>query len=344
MYGSVTGAAPGAAMSEYNGYVVDAAGNVKGTVQVKVGKPNAKTGLAAVKGSLLLNGAKKVNLKAFGNGKVKINANGPTEIQLVGGETVVVTLAANGMSGKLGGNVIDGARNFFTSKDKAEANAANALIEKWLGSLAMIWDGGNANVTIAKKGKVRVKGTLSSGTKLSVSAQLLVGEEWLCVPVSFPKANLSFVLWLPRSTGNPAVVGLGDGAVVGKAGTLKAGAKFSIDKSAALWKKLPGTVLATYLPSGVSVTQNGMKWELPKAGKIAMKRGVLDVSKAGENPSGLKLTYKKDGTFKGSFKVYSDIGGKLKATTVSVSGVVIGSTGYGTATIKGAGSLSITVE
>jgi hypothetical protein len=71
----------------------------------------------------------------------------------------------------------------------------------------------------------------------------------------------------------------------------------------------------------------------------------VDSSKAGENPSGLKLTYKaKDGTFKGSFKVYCDVGGKLKATSVTVTGVQIGSKGYGTATIKGQGSVPVTIE
>ena len=58
-----------------------------------------------------------------------------------------------------------------------------------------------------------------------------------------------------------------------------------------------------------------------------------------------KLTYKaKDGSFKGSFKVYSDVNGKLKATSVSVTGVQIGNKGYGVATIKGKGSIPVTVE
>ncbi len=52
-----------------------------------------------------------------------------------------------------------------------------------------------------------------------------------------------------------------------------------------------------------------------------MRNGVLDDSKAGANPSGLKLTYSaKDGSFKGSFKAYSVVAGKLKSTTVNVSG------------------------
>ena len=83
---------------------------------------------------------------------------------------------------------------------------------------------------------------------------------------------------------------------------------------------------------------------LPKAGKVTMKKGVLDDSKAGDNPSSLKLTLKKDGTFSGSFKVYYAASGKLKTVTVNVSGVVINGIGYGTATIKKVGSLPILIE
>ena len=75
------------------------------------------------------------------------------------------------------------------------------------------------------------------------------------------------------------------------------------------------------------------------------KDGTIGSSKLGENPSALKLTYKaKDGSFKGSFKVYADNGGNLKATTVNVAGIVVGGVGYGTATIKKVGSVPISIE
>jgi hypothetical protein len=104
-------------------------------------------------------------------------------------------------------------------------------------------------------------------------------------------------------------------------------------------------VIADYIPDGAKVTSNGGKWVLPKAGKVVYKNGAVDESKLGENPSGLKLTYKaKDGSFKGSFKVYSVNGGKLKATSVNVAGVVINGIGHGTATIKKVGGVPVTVE
>lgn len=64
-----------------------------------------------------------------------------------------------------------------------------------------------------------------------------------------------------------------------------------------------------------------------------------------DNPSGLKLTYKaKDGTFKGSFKAYADVNGRPKATTVNVTGVLVEGVGYGAATIKKLGGVSVTVS
>ena len=187
--------------------------------------------------------------------------------------------------------------------------------------------------------------TFSSCTKATANAQMLVGEEWLCVPVVVTKkTSLAFTVWLPRSGGEAVVTGLGDDVVAGKPGSLKAGAKFRIDADAfsAAW----GQRALPYLPDGMAVTQSGAKWTLPKAGKVQKaKDGTIDASKLGENPSGLKLTYKvKDGSFKGSFKVYADNGGKLNSATVNVTGVVVNGVGYGTATIKKVGSVAIQIQ
>ena len=65
----------------------------------------------------------------------------------------------------------------------------------------------------------------------------------------------------------------------------------------------------------------------------------MDETKAGENPSGLKFTYKaKDGTFKGSFKAYAleEKNGRTKLVkyTVNVIGFVVDGIGYGEASCK----------
>ena len=348
LYDEVTDAAPSDAASEYNGYLVNTNGNVvMGTIQVKVGKPNKKTGLSSVKATVQTADGKKLTLKAAAKGKTEILADGPTTVDLVGtkAEPCRVVLGAKGLSGGYGKFAIRGVRNFFTSKDKSEQAWANARLEKWLGAVNVVWDGGSVGVTVAKKGKTKATVILADGTKATANGQMLVGEEWCCIPVvAAKKVNLAIVIWLPNGEGEPAVDGL-DGAIVGKAGELGANTSFRVGKDAALWSQIPGAVLTGYLPDGVSVTQSGTRWILPKAGKIAMKKIVIDESKAGENPAALKLTYKaKDGSFKGSFKVYADLGGKLKATTVSVTGVMVGNVGYGTATVKKLGSVPVTIK
>ena len=194
-------------------------------------------------------------------------------------------------------------------------------------------------MTVANKGKAKVAGMLADGTKVSASSQLLVGDEWCCVPVLEPKkSHLAFVLWLPKNGGSAVVTGLAD-AIVGKPGTLKAGAEFRMDAL------LGDAKYADYLPNGVPVT-GGAKWVLPKAGKVQLaKDGSVDAAKLLENPSALKLTYTaKTGAFKGSFKAYSDVNGKPKGVTVNVTGVLVDGVGYGAATIKKVGGVSVTIS
>ena len=345
LYGNVVGAVPAMAAT-YDGYLCDAGGNVKGTIQVKVGKPNAKTGLAAVKATVFGLDGKKKSLKAAGKGKSQISTTGPTAVTLTGGEACEVILGAKGMSGTYGGYRIDGALNVFMSKDAADKAVAAAALGRWQGAVNVAWKGAQGwngiSVAIAAKGKAKVAGTLADGTKVNAKGQLIVGETWCCVPVVVSKkAQLAFNVWLPLdATGRvlPAVVGLA-GAVVGKPGTLKGGAAFRLGAA------LGDAKYEAYLPDGLAVG-GGAKWTLPKAGKVQLTRdGTVDASKLGTNPSGLKLTYKaKDGTFKGSFKAYSDVNGKPKGTMVKVTGVLVNGVGYGSATIKNVGGASVTIE
>ena len=150
-----------------------------------------------------------------------------------------------------------------------------------------------------------------NGKKISSTGQILLGETEHCIPVVIVKpVALAFMLHLPSAGGAVEVSGL-ESRVAGTVGTLAPAARFSIDNDADIWRQLPGSVLVDQLPDvRVSQKATGAKWELPKAGKVAYQRGTseVDLTKAGDNPSGLKLTYKaKDGSFKGSFKVYSDV-------------------------------------
>ena len=344
LFDVVDGAAPTAAASEYNGYLYDAnSGAVKGTIQVKIGKPGKKDGKASVKATVIV-GTKKVTLKGADKGKAVLSADGPTEIELVGGEACAIVLGSEGISGYYGAYLIGGSRDFFASKDKGEVAVANDILSKWLGSFMIIWDGGSLSVSIAAKGKVKVSGTLADGkTKVSASTVLLVGEEWSCVSVAEQKANLALALWLSNDGQTVEAEGLGDDVLVGKPGSLANGAAFHVDADE--FASVFGQAMLPYLPDGVPVAQKGTKWSLPKAGKVVYKNGAVDKSKLGDNPCALKLTYKaKEGTFKGSFKVYTEVKGKPKATTVNVTGFLLNGIGYGTATIKGKGSVSVTIE
>ena len=130
---------------------------------------------------------------------------------------------------------------------------------------------------------------------------------------------------------------------------LNDGANFILDVDG-LCELLDDDTYAEYLPDGLSVEQSGAKWVVEggaKAGKVVVnkKTGEIDESKLGANPSGLKLSFKsKTGTFSGSFKAYTNVKGKPKATTVSVTGLVVDGVGYGVATVKKLGSVSVRVE
>ena len=357
LYDSVAGVVPQTMASVYDGYLYNkSTGALAGTIQVKVGKPNAKTHLASVKATVIGLDGKKKSLKAVEKGKALIQANSPTTVQLVGGDACEVTLGSKGMVGAYGNYFIDGALNVFTSKDATDKATAAAVLGKWQGVVNVAWQNAGAarsviapyqtlSVTIANKGKAKVAGTLADGTKVSASSQLLVGDEWYCVPVLEPKkSHLAFVLWLPKNGGSAVVTGLAD-AIVGKPGTLKSGAEFRMDEV------LGDAKYAKYLPEGLTVAQNGTKWVVAggaKAGKVQLAKdgsGSVDETKTGDNPSALKLTYTaKTGAFKGSFKAYSDVRGKPKGVTVNVTGVLVDGVGYGAATIKKVGGVSVTIK
>ena len=131
--------------------------------------------------------------------------------------------------------------------------------------------------------------------------------------------------------------------------------KFILDSGFAL--DVPGELLTELLPMEVDFSVSGSKWTFAKNASVKWakpKNGapppeifdeesgkglVVDTSKGKTNLSSLKLTYKaKDGTFKGSFKVYALDGvgkkRKLKAYTINVTGLVVDGVGYGQATCK----------
>ena len=119
---------------------------------------------------------------------------------------------------------------------------------------------------------------------------------------------------------------------------------------------IPGTVIDSLLPNDERGSSSSSKWMFEKAASVRWTRPksgespvvldaetgkglIVDTSKGRTNLSAMNLVYTpKNGTFKGSFKVYALEGSgkftKLKKYTVKVSGVVVNGIGYGSATCK----------
>ena len=197
---------------------------------------------------------------------------------------------------------------------------------------------GSLTVEVKARGKASVRGTLADGTRVSVSSQLLIGEERCCVPVVSPKfAKPAFAIWLTRNGVPEAAAGIDGAKFAAARANLAAGARFAVDATA-LAAAIGTPLLTDYLPNGFSVEAVGTKWLVEdgaKAGQVKIDRKTGELTTTSANWAALKLTYKaKTGQFSGSFKAYAMAGGRLKATTVKVAGVLVDGKGYGTATVK----------
>ena len=342
-----SGAVPQYETSVYDGYLYQDA-EIVGTVELKVGKPGRRTGLAPVRATVRLVSGEKLKFAAIGKNRVKVSGTGPTIVSFPGGAAFKVILGARAMSGTCAGYGVDGSLDVFRSKDAANRSAAASALGRIQGAENVAWPGEGGwnalSARISRKGRARVVGSLADGSRVSASGRLIVGGGVCCVPVvTSGKARLAFGLWLP-SDGDPFASGL-ESAVVGAPAELESGAAFRIDRggfAAALgWTPMP------YLPDGVPVVEQGGRWTTPRAGKVVFMRGTSDVDPAqlGDNPSSLRIFRRtRDGMFSGSFRAYQMDGGRPKWRTVKVSGVAVGGRGYGTASVRKSGSAPVEVR
>ncbi len=314
---------------------------IKGTIQVKAGK--AKNGESKVTATVILaDSPKKLSFKG-----VLRTDTGFATLSCAREEDMSIYLGKARFSGEMAnGFRVSGVRNLFLSKDKAEVNAAEGVLAPKIGTLNVVGDNLVMAVSIGKKGKVKVSGTYR-GVKVSASVQAYVGDGGsVLVPVVVSKkGSLAFLLTVGDSTAS--IAGLGDDIKVGKQGRLQSGAVLQLPDGA--FASISG-LLVDLLPDNEPLTVSNGKWDTAKAAKVTYKNGVLEITpavKGGnvENPSGLKLSYKaKDGSFKGSFKVYAVASGKLQKYTANVAGVLVDGIGYGTAEIKKVASCPVVIS
>ena len=360
----------GEAAATYDGYLLDAAGAVVGTINVKTAKvkEDRKTGAktSAATATVCELGQKKRTMK----GTLDLRT-GKTDYKVWPAPELVI--GRDGITGsyRYGHDcTVVGARNFFAAKP-AEKGDVLAKFDGRTYTVALKTedDGGNAlangystlSIAIGAKGKVKTTGVLADGTKVSVTGQLLVGANGVCcVPVlaqlySGKSGGFGFLLKLDAA--DPASVEVGalsawDGgsfkgiwsaAAVGVSGPLNGGSLFNLED---VWDGVNGAEpLEELLPRNESVITSGAKWIVAKAGKVKLEKSGALTYDAKANPSGLKLTYAaKMGLFTGSFSVYTLVNGKLKKASATVSGAVVDGVGYGTATIKKVGSVPVVIN
>ena len=332
----------------YDGYLYDVFGGIEGAIQVKAAKAkySKKTGRTTTKltiGIQLRGVAKKISI----SGEYDLGRGGEQTFAAKG-SSVTLALGANGLTGSFGGCTIEGVANVFALKDAASKAAASAADAAYVGSYNVFSEDGAFTVTVAKKGKAKLSGTFSDGTKVSASAQLLVGTSVACAPFVVAKKGLAFVVWFGEET---TVAGLMD-AVVGRGGDLEGTNVFYADADALsdAMSRSGVKVLADFAPYAVPVASNGKKWTVAngaKAGKIkydAASGSAWD-EKTSRNPAGLALAYSaKTGTFAGSFKVYGVVNGKLKTYTAKVTGVLVNGRGYGYAIVSKVGGAKVWID
>ena len=342
------GGIKGTSVQTYDSVLTDADGAPAGVATVKTSRRNVRTDEITVTARIQIDGGKSFALKGIADGfegeKITLSKKGNPFI-------AIVTIGTDGVIGSCSdGNVsyrVQGAWNPFAAKNTS-AKARAATLKKGFWTFALADSGNNGggafsrgyssfSVTLRAKGKAKIAGILGDGSKVTQSAQVLLGANGKAlVPVVGKKGAFSLMLEFDN----------------GELSAVKGAPRWKSAKSAGEWS--PDAVFAakagagsvpekTYLqiegfdpaagiggkavavsPVNDAVSSKGKKW--------TGKRGVTD----------LKATYTpKDGTFKGAFNVYVRNGGKRKKVKARVGGVVVNGVPYGTAVMPRVGAWAV---
>jgi len=311
----------------YNGWVRNADGSLAGLLTVKAAKPAKpeKGGQSKLTITYTPFGGKKQTIK-LANDAMPV-AGGVATVAIPGVGTVKFT--GDALVGV--GVDVQAGKDMLKSRDRGEKAAATAAAASKAGvwTFALGADSGFAafSVTVDKKGKGKLAGTLTDGTKVSVSAQGVLGDGVLAIPFTYAKkGTLGFVFWV-KGDGTAVLSDL-TGDVGGSPGT----ARPTIVAPSASHRLSDGDHVFTAGDVSQAFTVAGKKWNVPKQNK----RAEVD-----PNPTGLKLSFtEKTGAVKGTFTV---VDGKAK-TKYTVVGAVVGGKFYGSAYVRKAPPFPATAE
>ena len=309
----------------YSGWVRDSSGSIAGLLAVKASKA-ANNGKSKLFITYTPTGGKKQTIKLS-------NDNMPST-----GKVAMVALPGIGTI-KLTGDAIIGvdvdvqaARDLLKSKNlNNERSKAMSFAETRSGTwtFALGTDVGYAafSLTVDKKGKGKLKGTLPDGTKINASMQGVFGDTALAIPFTYcKKGSLGFVFW-SKGSGMAEISDLTELRL--SDGVEYKPSPFATSK---LSKLSDGK--HTFKAGGISqtFTVTGRKWDVPKQSK----RTGSDF-----NPFRLKLSFtEKTGAVKGSFVVV-DSAAKTKYTVV---GMVVNGAFYGSAYARNHEPFSATAQ
>lgn len=329
----------------FSSYLKAADGGLAGTATVKTGKE--KGGIVPTTVAMQPLGGKKRTLK----GNVSA-ADGSGQGALAG-----LKLLAGGVSGTLDGQALDGSEDVAKSKQADVAAVLDAFKGKtYTMALTTADDAGLAaglSVTFRAKGKAKVSGTLPDGSKVSASANLVVGKNLCCLPVACSKKDsFGFVMWFDREgrfqyvngatawkKGGSEVEWSGDMAAAALGGaTPPEGTCLNVE---GLPDEIGGApVVKRLLPVNVDMA---VGWAVAKAASVKIDgNGIISY---GANPAQVKLKYApKTGLFTGSFVIHTLANGKLKKTKATVNGAVVDGVGRGTAVAKGVGAWPVAID
>ena len=204
----------------YNGWVRNADGSLAGLLTVKAAKAAKpeKGGQSKLTITYTPFGGKKQTIK-LANDAMPV-AGGVATVAIPGVGTVKFT--GDALVGV--GVDVQAGKDMLKSRDRGEKAAATAAAASKAGvwTFALGTDAGYAafSVTVDKKGKGKLAGTFPDGTKVSVSAQGVLGDGVLAIPFTYAKkGTLGFVLGV-KGDGTAALSDL-TGDVGGAPGTAR---------------------------------------------------------------------------------------------------------------------------